>query len=654
MMSGRLVAPDAWLPVGIPTLEDAAMRAVKARGNTLVTAGPGAGKTELLGQRGVFLVQTGQCPYPRRILAISFKRDAARNLRERFERRCSKEQVDRFDSVTFDAFTKQLFDRFWRGLPAEWALKNPYSIAFSPSRPELQQFQRSIADGLGDETKLGGRAEKIIGVAAVKNDVMSVSYDAFQSGIQYLSLVPPRVDTYGAFLHLARIAWALEQDPSPLTFQMLGRLLQAIVERNPVIRRAICATYSHVFIDEFQDTTYVQYELMRSIFKDSNSVVTAVGDDKQRIMRWAGAQDDSFGEFAADFLGEPLELGRTREVLQSNYRSNKRIVEILNILKGRLAPAEPDFVAVRQAPNLPPQQICSLVVSESEHEESSNIAKFVSSRILAGVDPRQIGLLVRQKANDWEDRLRPYFDAIGIGLRNEDRNVGGASIQDLIVEPYAQAIVDALEFLSAKRGGVVWTRLVDLLMAVEGLDETSDERRQRVLDPLDRFKSERAFDGTAIPTVATIEALIDKAEKFLELPRLVSLAPHYQQGKYFDEIRAATRAFLKEAANGARTWKEVFRWYRGEGQVPLLTITKSKGLEYEIVVQLGLDDTQWWSFANDPTEGHSNFFVAASRARDRLHLLFCKGNQIKKITEIYELLEQAQVPLQAGIEWGNG
>ncbi len=653
-MSGRYVTPDIWSPVGIDALEDAAMRAVKARANTLVTAGPGAGKTELLGQRGVFLMQTGLCPYPRRILAISFKRDAARNLRERFERRCSKEQLDRFDSLTFDAFTKQLFDRFWRGLPPQWALKNPYAVAFAPPRGEVQQFQRTVADGLGDETELGGRVEKIAGVKAGRNGVMSVSYDDYLGGIQRMSLVPPRVGTYGAFLHLARVAWALDQDPSPLTFQMLGRLLQAIVENNPVVRRAICATYSHVFIDEFQDTTYVQYELVRSIFKGSTSVITAVGDDKQRIMRWAGAQDDSFGEFAADFLDGPPELYRARLVLQSNYRSNKRIVEILNILKGRLAPTEPDFVAVRDAPNSPPEQICSVVVSENESEENANIATFVSRRILAGIDPRQIGLLVRQKATNWEDRLAPYFEACGIGLRNEDRNVGGASIQDLMAEPYAQAVADSLEFLSTKRGGIVWTRVVDLLMTVEGLDEQAgDQRKSRVLDPLDSFKSKNLFDGTVIPSAAQIDALVKEVEAFLELPRLAALAPQYQQGNYFDQIRAATRAFLKEAANGKRNWIEVLRWYRGEGQVPLLTITKSKGLEYDIVVQLGLDDTQWWSFAKDPTDGHSNFFVAASRARDRLHMAFCKGNQIQKINEIYNLLEQADVPIQAGTEWAN-
>ena len=77
------VHPDVWCPIGVSSLECAALNAVRATTNTLVVAGPGAGKTELLAQRACYLLQTGMCSSPRQILAISFKRDAARNLAER-------------------------------------------------------------------------------------------------------------------------------------------------------------------------------------------------------------------------------------------------------------------------------------------------------------------------------------------------------------------------------------------------------------------------------------------------------------------------------------------------------------------------------------------------------------------------------------------
>lgn len=119
-----------------------------------------------------------------------------------------------------------------------------------------------------------------------------------------------------------------------------------------------------------------------------------------------------------------------------NYRSNERIVEILNTLKANLAPNEPDFVAARPTPNLPPDRICSILVADDPDKEAKAVADGVAQAVAAGTDPRSIGLLVRQKAADWEQRVRPKFELRGLALRNEDRDVGGASIQDLMAEPY--------------------------------------------------------------------------------------------------------------------------------------------------------------------------------------------------------------------------
>ena len=76
----RRVQPENWGPIGVEELEPNAMPVVRSTDNRSVIAGPGTGKTELLAQRAAFLLQTGAAPAPCRILAISFKRDAATNL----------------------------------------------------------------------------------------------------------------------------------------------------------------------------------------------------------------------------------------------------------------------------------------------------------------------------------------------------------------------------------------------------------------------------------------------------------------------------------------------------------------------------------------------------------------------------------------------
>src|SRR5688500_6356972 len=113
-----LVRPEDWRPQDVADLEPRAWEALReTERSVLVTAGAGAGKTEFLAQKASYLLGTGLCPTPKRILSISFKRDAARNLSERVALRCPPERARRFNSFTFDAFAKSLVDRFGAAIP---------------------------------------------------------------------------------------------------------------------------------------------------------------------------------------------------------------------------------------------------------------------------------------------------------------------------------------------------------------------------------------------------------------------------------------------------------------------------------------------------------------------------------------------------------
>jgi superfamily I DNA/RNA helicase len=644
MSPSAILTPAKWVPAGITGLETAALDAVQATGNTLVTAGPGAGKTELLGQRGVYLLQTGACAYPQRILAISFKRDAARNLRERFQRRCAREQAGRFDSLTFDAFSKQLLDRFWRALPEPWTFKQ-YTVSGILNRAEFNEFLLSASEDLTNPARPSGWAAKLLGKASTPEQIHAIDYDRFNLGIHHLQLDPLTAPTVAAFLQLALMRREFQRSTVPLTFPMIGRLAELIVATNPKIREAILSTYGHVFIDEFQDTTGIQYSLLKRIFASGNSVVTAVGDDKQKIMGWAGAQADNFEQFKRDFLDGGTKAGHRHVTLSVNYRSNARIVEILNTLKKRLAPNEPDFRPVRPKPALPPEHICAVIVSPDSDTEPIALAKFIAAQVKEGLDPQNFGLLVRQKAADWEKQISPAFAAEGLTVRNEDRDVGGASIQDLMTEPYAVAISDCLELLLRERGGAVWSRVVDILATLDAIVEDEEpERIQQATVALDAFHSTNLVSApNGAVTRQEISALLDRVDQFFGLGRLKGLGPQYQHGDFFDRVRNATRSFLKECAAGSTSWKSTLARYRGDAQVPLMTITKSKGPEYNVIVLLGLNDSDWWSFQKIPDEGHSTFFVAASRARERLFMTLRRGDQTAQISEIYDLLDAAGV-----------
>lgn len=124
-----MIRMEDWSPNDGLILEPNALIAATAlEKNIVVMAGPGAGKTELLAQRADFLFRTGSCPYPRRILSLSFKIDAAQNLRERVRLRSGSQFAARFDSFTFHAFAKRIIDNYRPALSGQNALKANYRV----------------------------------------------------------------------------------------------------------------------------------------------------------------------------------------------------------------------------------------------------------------------------------------------------------------------------------------------------------------------------------------------------------------------------------------------------------------------------------------------------------------------------------------------
>lgn len=145
----KFIRPDHWQPKGIDDLEPNAWQALRQRESTSIIAGPGAGKTEFLAQKAAYLLETGLCPSNKKILAISFKTDAAKNLADRVKERCSEEVSNRFISMTFDAFTKNLIDRFRMALPEHHRPSKRYEISF-PSFHQEKQLISSFRNNFGN------------------------------------------------------------------------------------------------------------------------------------------------------------------------------------------------------------------------------------------------------------------------------------------------------------------------------------------------------------------------------------------------------------------------------------------------------------------------------------------------------------------------
>jgi superfamily I DNA/RNA helicase len=277
-------------------LELVAWNALRCEQSASVVAGPGAGKTEFLAQRAAYLLQTGICPAPQRILAISFKREAALNLEARVRARCGPEHASRFVSQTFDSFTKGILDRFSRALPERWRPRLPYEVV-SFKTHEVERFL--------EETRRAARPH----IRAELGELSGKTFEAHHVGNLRLP-VQPRSLQSGAEFAISRWWNTLLRrvGGSHLTFVLINRLAELVLRANPNICRALQLTYPFIFVDEFQDTTYGQYDFLTSVFQSAGVVITAVGDDKQRIMGWAGAKPECFSSFDSDFAAQRFTL----------------------------------------------------------------------------------------------------------------------------------------------------------------------------------------------------------------------------------------------------------------------------------------------------------------------------------------------------------
>jgi len=289
-----LIAPDVWRPRGIADLEPNAWHVLRRQGNTCVVAGPGAGKTEFLAQRAAYLLETGTCPAPHRVLAISFKTDAAENLATRVRERCDRAQADRFVSMTFDAFTKSLVDRFLPALPVDWRPTKPYEIDF-PKRSQVEDFltRARLAAPQPWQAAIAG-----LGPADFESKIVG----SFRLPIQ--AMVPATA------IEFVVERWWTELLRRPgrslLTFIMLNRLAELLLRARSQIARALHATYPFVFVDEFQDTTHAQYDFLLSdpvVILDPvyslNNVTSRISEDERKQIVAAAQEAWETANFAS-------------------------------------------------------------------------------------------------------------------------------------------------------------------------------------------------------------------------------------------------------------------------------------------------------------------------------------------------------------------
>lgn len=525
-----MILIDSWRPSdGLQLEPNAQIAATEQNQSLALTAGPGAGKTEMLAQRADFLLRTGVSRYPKRILAISFKVDASKNLRERVQQRCGTDLGSRFDSYTFHAFAKRIIDRFRVVLTGDDALTTGYTIG---------------------ETKIPHQQ------------------------ILFLDLVP---------------------------------LAIKILQSSEIARNAIRQTYSDVFLDEFQDCTNLQYELVKVAFLGTGARLTAVGDTKQKIMGWAGALEGIFLQFSRDFGARPLNMYR-------NFRSQPVLLRLQNEIIRTLDPIS--VMPVDQL-NGHEGEVHSL-----SFDTCSNEAEWIADTVLQWIRDEhlptsEIAILVSKQLDLYAAPLMVAFEARGIPYRNEQQ------MQDITTEPLARLIVDYLQCLYGERCPDAWRSLSKLLTPFE--DEYAQSSVKRSFGQFIRQQSlEIVQENAEGDSYYSWWERVRNFLTFVGLEVITSLSPDYESKVRVNEVVTETHARINELREIEEDLLGALSRFSDDQAVRILTIHKSKGLEFDSVIMMAIDNE---IFFGDQNANRCAFFVGVSRAKRRLVLTHSEVRQ---------------------------
>ena len=526
-----MISSEQWLPADGLTLEPNAMKAAKEQEKCLaLTAGPGAGKTEMLAQRADFLFRTGTCRYPKRILAISFKVDASTNLKERVKRRCGSELASRFDSYTFHAFAKRIIDRFRIVLTGDDALSENYSI--------------------------GNR--KITGTQITFND-----------------LVPLAIE---------------------------------ILKTSNIARNVIRQTYSDVFLDEFQDCTDLQYELIKLAFQGTSARLTAVGDTKQKIMGWAGALEGVFETFAQDFSAEPLNMYR-------NFRSKPRLLRLQNRIIQNL---DPNSVMPEELLRGDEGEIL-LCEFENDVEEAKSIVERISEWISNEKIPlHEIAILVSKQAESYAAVIMKNLEEKNIPYRNEQQ------LQDISTEPITRLIIDYLLYFYGDREPQSWLRLQEQILPFVDDKELEFSKHHYLQDfIINQKKIIKKSESTSGRFTCWRQVMSSFLEQ-LSIETITALSSDYESESRLREIVNSTTTKIQELLEKESDLIKVLKSFLDDQAIRIMTIHKSKGLEFHSVIMLAVEEETFWG---DKDAERCAFFVSVSRAKQRLLITNSKERQ---------------------------
>ena len=291
------------------------------KGPLLIVAGAGTGKTTVITQRIAYLIEKGEVK-PEEILAVTFTDKAAGEMEERVDKLLSYGYVDLWVS-TFHSFCERVLrdHALDIGLPADFKVLNP-TAGWLLVRQNLDKFKLDYYNSLGNPTKF---IQALISHFSHCKDqeIYPEDYLAYAEKLKTRDDAPEtqEVERIKEVANAFHVYQRLLLKNSYLDFGDLINYCLKLFKKRPLILERYREKFKYILVDEFQDTNWSQYELIKIVAAPKNNL-TVCADDDQAIYRWRGASFGNIVQFNKDFPKA------TQISLVKNYRSTQNILDL--------------------------------------------------------------------------------------------------------------------------------------------------------------------------------------------------------------------------------------------------------------------------------------------------------------------------------------
>jgi DNA helicase-2/ATP-dependent DNA helicase PcrA len=355
--------------------------AVTTGGIQLILAGPGSGKTRVITEKILHLIEQGAGPGE--ILALTFSDKAAREMEERLEAALGPERAE-LSVHTFHSFCLQVLD--------DNVLDTGINISSGViSRTNQLVWGLRNIDAFGfEQIEVGNNAADVIesiidGISRFRDELISPAdleayLDAKRCGAEGETDEEERIYC-GKLRDLLRVYVAYEEykrSEMLLDFDDMIHETVLLFERKPYILEQYQRRYRYLLVDEFQDTNYAQLALVKLLGKDHLCVV---GDDDQTIYRFRGAYFGNFDDFRTSFGGYRQTL------LEENYRNTRTILEAALQLMEGASNREPKPLFTQN----PKGEKIVVAECENEHAEADYVRKEIQRLLTTTFTDRSTG-----------------------------------------------------------------------------------------------------------------------------------------------------------------------------------------------------------------------------------------------------------------------